>query len=119
MLERLELLCQPTRNFHNLRVEMEASSMERGCIPFIGLYTHDLKLNAQKSALIDATPHGTEALVNFERYQTAASIVKSLLRLIEASSKYVFRPHPEALSRCLWLAALEDVEISARCKGLE
>nr|POE93323.1 guanine nucleotide exchange factor lte1 [Quercus suber] len=119
MLEQLELLCQPVRNFHNLRVEMEASSVERGCIPFIGLYTHDLKINAQKPAHFDAYPPGQEVLINFERYQTAASIVKSLLRLIEASSKYFFRPHPEALSRCLWLAALEDSEISARSKVLQ
>nr|POE48121.1 guanine nucleotide exchange factor lte1 [Quercus suber] len=119
MLEQLELLCQPVRNFHNLRAEMETSSMERGCIPFIGLYTHDLKINAQKQARFDAHPPGQEVLINFERYQTAASIVKSLLRLIEASSKYIFRPHPEALSRCLWLAALEDSEISARSKVLE
>ena len=39
-------------------------------------------------------------LINFERYQTEATIVKSLLRLTEASSNYVFRPHPEVLSRC-------------------
>ena len=119
MLERFERLCQPLRNFHHLRSEMEAASTERGCIPFIGLYTHDLMFNAQKPSRIDPTPPGKEKLVNFERYQTAAMIVKSLLRLIEASSKYIFHPHPEVLSRCLWLAALEDGEITARSKNLE
>ncbi|KAK4556066.1 Guanine nucleotide exchange factor lte1 [Recurvomyces mirabilis] len=126
-LERLEHLCQPVRNFHALRVEMEASSAEKGCIPFIGLYTHDLMFNAQKPARINPPPTsqqqqqgtGDEALINFERYQTSATIVKSLLRLIEASSKYIFHPHPEALSRCLWLAALEDGEITRRSKVLE
>lgn len=119
VLERLEKLCQPVRNFHNLRSEMEAVSAEEGCIPFIGLYTHDLMFNAQKPSTFDPLPPGKEKLVNFERYQTAATIVKSLLRLIEASSKYIFRPHPEVLSRCLWLAALEDAEITARSKTLE
>lgn len=123
LLEQLEALCQPARNFHNLRAEMEAAAptmTDAGCIPFIGLYTHDLKLNAQKPATIAAaSDSGGEPLINFERHQTTAGIVKSLLRLIEASSKYVFRPHPEALSRCLWLAALEDAEISARSKALE
>lgn len=119
VLERLEKLCQPTRNFHNLRLEMEAASASEGCIPFIGLYTHDLMFNAQKPAHIDPMPPGREKLVNFERYQTAATIVKGLLRLIEASSKYIFRPHPEVLSRCLWLAALEDAEITSRSKTLE
>ena len=119
MLDRLEKLCQPLRNFHHLRSEMEAASTELGCIPFIGLYTHDLMLNAQKPARIDPLPPGKEQLINFERNQTAAMIVKSLLRLIEASSKYIFRPHPEVLSRCLWLAALDDAEIMARSRTLE
>lgn len=119
MLARLERLCQPIRNFHQLRSEMEAVSADEGCIPFIGLYTHDLMFNAQKPALIDPAPPAKEKLVNFERYQTAANIVKGLLRLIESSAKYMFRPHPEVLSRCLWLAALEDAELSAMSKTLE
>lgn len=119
LLSRLEKLCQPLRNFHNLRTEMESNSADAGCIPFIGLYTHDLVFNAQKPARIDPTPPSGESLVNFERFQTAATIVKSLLRLIESSSKYVFHPHPEVLSRCLWLAALEDGEITAKSKALE
>ncbi|KAK4545168.1 hypothetical protein LTR36_003719 [Oleoguttula mirabilis] len=119
MLDRLEKLCQPVRNFSHLRQEMETSTVDSGCIPFIGLYTHDLMFNAQKPSRVDPTPMGKEPLVNFERYQTAAIIVKSLLRLIEASSKYIFHPHPEVLSRCLWLAALDDSEISSRSKTLE
>ncbi|KAK3656158.1 Guanine nucleotide exchange factor lte1 [Elasticomyces elasticus] len=118
-LERLEKLCQPLRNFQNLRAEMETSNGQSGCIPFIGLYTHDLMYNAQKPARIEPDPPSKEAMINFERYQTAATIVKSLLRLIEASSKYIFHPHPEVLSRCLWLAALDDVEIVSRSKTLE
>ncbi|KAK3724394.1 Guanine nucleotide exchange factor lte1 [Vermiconidia calcicola] len=119
-LDRLEKLCQPLRNFHNLRSEMESAPTEsEGCIPFIGLYTHDLMYNAQKPARIDPMPPGKEKLINFERYQTAAAIVKGLLRLIESSAKYVFRPHPEVLSRCLWLAALEDGEITTRSRTLE
>ncbi|KAH9845837.1 Guanine nucleotide exchange factor [Teratosphaeria destructans] len=118
-LARLEKLCQPVRNFHNLRTEMESTGAESGCIPFIGLYTHDLMFNAQKPARIDPVPPAKEPLINFERYQTAATIVKSLLRLIEASARYVFHPHPEVLSRCLWLAALEDGEIVARSRSIE
>lgn len=119
MLEQLEQLCRPLRNFHNLRAEMETAMPGNGIIPFIGLYTHDLMFNALKSARIDPPPPGKESLVNFERYQTAANIVKNLLRLIEASSKYTFHPEPEALSRCLWIAALEDSEIQSRSMHLE
>ena len=35
-IAELEILIQPVRNFHNLRVEMETASAEDGCIPFIG-----------------------------------------------------------------------------------
>ncbi|EME42421.1 hypothetical protein DOTSEDRAFT_81308 [Dothistroma septosporum NZE10] len=119
MLEHLEQLCRPLRNFYTLRAEMETAMPQNGIIPFIGLYTHDLMFNALKSARIDAPAAGKEPLVNFERYQTAATIVKNLLRLIEASSMYHFRPEPEALSRCLWIAALEDDDIARRSKSLE
>ena len=119
MLARLEKLCQPRNNFHQLRAEMESVATEKGCIPFIGLYTHDLMFNSQKPSRIEPPAPGVERLINFERYQTAATIVKSLLRLIEASSNYIFRPHPEVLSRCLWLAALEENEITTRSKTLE
>ena len=61
--------------------------------------------------------HG-EPLVNFERHRTAATIVKSLLRLLHASSKYDFKPIPEVVSRCLWMAALPDEEITARSRSL-
>jgi len=117
MLEHLEQLCRPSRNFNSLREQMETSISGNGIIPFIGLYTHDLMFNALKSPRI-AGP-GPEPLVNFERFQTAASIVKNLLRLIEASSRYAFHPDPEALSRCLWIAALDDDEIAARSRSVE
>jgi hypothetical protein len=58
-------------------------------------------------------------LVNFERHHTSATIVKSLLRLLEASSKYQFGAEPGIIGKCLWLATLADEEISARSKRLE
>lgn len=119
MLEQLEQLCRPLRNFHNLRAEMETAMPGNGIIPFIGLYTHDLMFNALKSARINSPTPGKQPLINFERYQTAANIVKNLLRLTEASSKYTFHPDPEALSRCLWIAALEDSDIEQRSMALE
>lgn len=62
--------------------------------------------------------HG-EPLVNFERYRTTASIVKSLLRLIDASSKYNYRPVENALDKCLWMACLSDEAIRLKSKELE
>ncbi|KAF2711422.1 ras GEF [Pleomassaria siparia CBS 279.74] len=118
-LKDLEALVQPLRNFHNLRVEMETASSEEGCIPFIGIYTRDLIYNAQKPAFIDAPPVDGERLVNFERHHTAAMIVKSLLRLLEASSKYTFKAEPKIISKCLWMAALSDEEITAISRTYE
>jgi hypothetical protein len=58
-------------------------------------------------------------LVNFERYRTAARIVKSLLRLIDASTKYRFEPVQGIIERCLWIACLSEDEIQSRSKQLE
>jgi hypothetical protein len=118
-MRELEALVQPLRNFHNLRLEMETATVEDGCIPFIGIYTRDLIYNAQKPAFIDAPPVDGERLVNFERHHTAATIVKNLLRLLEASSKYNFRVDPDLISKCLWLAALNDDEIAKRSRQCE
>lgn len=119
IMKELEALVQPLRNFHNLRLEMETTTVEDGCIPFIGIYTRDLIYNAQKPAFIDAPPAAGEKLVNFDRHHTAATIVKNLLRLLEASSKYTFKVDPLIISRCLWLAALTDDEISKRSRLCE
>ncbi|KAK4998704.1 Guanine nucleotide exchange factor lte1 [Elasticomyces elasticus] len=118
-LKDLEALVQPVRNFHPLRTEMERLGPEDGCIPFIGIFTHDLLFNAQKPAYIEPSPPAVEPLVNFERLQTCAAVVKGLLRLMDASTRYNFQPHPELLSRCLWLAALPEDEIRKRSKALE
>ncbi|KAI9811776.1 MAG: Guanine nucleotide exchange factor lte1 [Pycnora praestabilis] len=118
ILEELEALVQPMRNFQNLRVEMEMVTGNEGCIPFLGIYQHDLMYNSQKPSQIGSSANG-EPLINFERYQATASIVKSLLRLLEASSNYTFESVEEVLSPCLWMATLSDDDIRKRSKELE
>lgn len=76
---------------------------------------HDLTYNAQKPAQVSSENGGL--LVNFERYRTTARIVKSLLRLIDASTKYQFEPVQGIIERCLWIACLPDGEIQARSKA--
>lgn len=131
-LKNLETLVSPMRNFAVLRAEMESAaaglsdddvSAGKGVIPFLGVYTRDLALNAQKPAFI--SPAGRPAdeshenLVNFERHRTTASIVKGVLRLLDASSRYAIKSDAEVLAKCLWLAALADNEIADLSKGLE
>ncbi|KAH6673208.1 hypothetical protein B0J14DRAFT_482432 [Halenospora varia] len=109
-LKQLEDLVTPTGNFHNLRAEMEGAGADQGCIPFVGIYTHDLLVNSERPSQIASTPT-TEPLVNFERCRTDATIVKNLLRLLEASQLYRFLPIEGITERCLWMAALTDDEI--------
>ncbi|KKA27216.1 hypothetical protein TD95_003338 [Thielaviopsis punctulata] len=113
----LELLMTPTRNFYNLRAEMETGS-DAGCIPFVGIYTHDLIFNAQRPSEIASSPT-TGPLVNFERYRCAAAVVKTLLRLLEASSLYAFQPIEGITERCLWMCALSDAELRRRAAKME
>jgi hypothetical protein len=132
-LESLESLVSPVRNFAVLRAAMDGAAAElsddevttgKGVIPFLGVYTRDLALNAQKPAFI--TPAGRvstdgshEKLVNFERHRTTASIVKGVMRLLDAGSRYAIKADAEILAKCLWLAALADNEIAELSKGLE
>ncbi|KAL2375488.1 hypothetical protein RJ035_001369 [Blastomyces gilchristii] len=117
LLKDMETLAQPIRNFQKLRLEMESTNLQDGCVPFVGLYVQDLTYNSQKPAQIASTRDG-EPLVNFERYRTAAAIVKSLLRLIDASTKYTFEPVFGVIERCLWISALPDEKIMALSKDL-
>lgn len=139
LLKDMESLIQPIRNFHDLRVEMETVNAQDGCIPFVGklffgalrslsrnpwlitqhtgLYVHDLTYNAQKPAQV--TTYDGEPLINFERYRTTAKIVKSLLRLIDSSTKYRFDPIPGIIERCLWIASLSEEQVQLRSKQLE
>lgn len=116
-LQDLEKLVTPMRNFYNLRAEMEIGS-DTGCIPFVGIYTHDLLYNAQRPSEIAASPT-TPPLVNFERCRIAAAVVKTLLRLLEASTKYKFQPIEGITERCLWMSALSDEEIRRHSDSLE
>ncbi|OAA57474.1 low temperature essential protein [Niveomyces insectorum RCEF 264] len=120
-LRDLEALVSPTRNFYNLRAEMEAVGIDNadtGCIPFVGIYTHDLLFNAQRPSEIASSPT-TPPLVNFERCRVAASIVKTLLRLVEASALYNFQPVEGITERCLWMSALSDDDIRKFSEALE
>lgn len=116
-LHDLERLVTPSRNFHSIREEMETGS-DAGCIPFVGIYVHDLLYNAQRPTAI-ASASTTHNLVNFQRFRCAAAVVKTLLRLMEASTRYTFQPLEGALERCIWIGALSDSDIRACSQNLE
>ncbi|KAF5665369.1 LTE1 GDP GTP exchange factor [Fusarium heterosporum] len=116
-LHDLEKLVTPMRNFYNLRAEMEVGS-DQGCIPFVGIYTHDLLYNAQRPSEMAGSPT-TPPLINFERCRIAAAVVKTLLRLLEASTRYKFQPIEGITERCLWMSALNDEDIRRHSEMLE
>ena len=118
LLKNMELLVQPVRNFHELRLEIDSADLNDGCIPFLGLYVRDLTYNAQKPAQI-ASRKGSEPLINFERFRQAAVIVKGLLRLIDASARYTFEPQKGIIERCLWVATLSEEKIYTLSRSLE
>ncbi|KAG4035080.1 hypothetical protein MFRU_002g04270 [Monilinia fructicola] len=117
-LNELEELVTPTSNFHNLRAEMEGSGADQGCIPFVGIYTHDLIVNSERPSQFASTP-STEPLVNFERCRCDSTIIKNLLRLLEASQLYRFLPIEGITERCLWMAALRDADIAKYGKSIQ
>ncbi|KAI6784318.1 Guanine nucleotide exchange factor-like protein [Emericellopsis cladophorae] len=116
-LKDLEALVTPTRNFFDLRAEME-SGPNIGCIPFVVIYTRDLIYNAQRPSEIASSPT-TPPLVNFERCRISAGVVKTLLRLLEASTYYDFHPIEGVTERCLWIGALTEEEIRRHSGNLE
>ena len=118
LIKHMERLVSPMRNFHELRQEIESADYSDGCIPFLGLYIRDLTYNAQKPAQI-ASKRGSQPLINFERFRTAAVIVKGLLRLIDAGSRYTFEPQKNIIERCLWLASLPEEKIYTLSRSLE
>ncbi len=117
-LRELEALVTPTHNFYNLRAEMEGAGADQGCIPFVGIYTHDLLVNSERPSQVASTPT-TEPLINFERCRTDATIIKNLLRLLEASQLYRFLPIEGVTERCLWMSALSDDEIARYGKMIQ
>ncbi|OAA63198.1 low temperature essential 1 [Cordyceps fumosorosea ARSEF 2679] len=117
-LAELEALVTPTRNFLHLRAEMEVGT-DTGCIPFVGIYTHDLLYNAQRPSEVPAAAPDAPQLVNLERCRVAAAVVKVLLRLLESSTRYAFQPIEGITERCLWVGALSDEEIRSHSEALE
>lgn len=127
-LANLERLVHARGDFGRLRTAMESRPQAgRGstgdghanaCIPFVGIYTHDLSVNQHKPATFDPLDASGETMINFERFQTAARIVKRVLKLVEASAFYRYKVDRELVSKCLWLSALDDEEIARRSIAL-
>lgn len=133
VLDSLGSLVSPLRNFAAVREEMERAVTgvlvdepavkggSVGVVPFMNVYLRDLENNARKPDLVAPADGngGSERLINFSRHRTAASIVKTVLRTLDASSKYAIKPNEEVLSKCLWLAALPNDDITSMSKVWE
>ncbi|KAI1006862.1 hypothetical protein K3495_g1349 [Podosphaera aphanis] len=109
-LKDLNILIASSDEFHNLRSEMEGCGTDQGCIPIIGVYTNDLLVIGEQPSRIPYQSI-TESLINFDKYQASATVVKNLLRLLDSRQRYRFSPVEGIFERCLWIATLSDAEI--------
>lgn len=140
LLENLEKVVSPFRNFQQLRVEFNSLDTSIGCIPFLGIYLSDLTFNAERPAFVlsESGPNGSckpsndgfrsskattpgfdgfdenndeETIVNFDRFRMSASVVKSLIQCIEWSSNYKFKADQDLLAKCLYIQSLTEEEM--------
>ena len=65
---------------------------------------------------VTRSPHSARET---ERCRTGATVIKTLLRLLEASTQYDFQPVEGITERCLWIGALSDDEIRRHSEDLE
>lgn len=136
MLEALENIVSPFRNFHRLRAEFNSLDTSKGCIPFLAVYLSDLTYNAERPALVEANngplqsssaennrSEGTisrpKKLVNFDRFRMSASIVKSLIQCIEWSGNYKINGDSDLLAKCLYIQSLTDEEMDSCIQYLD
>lgn len=129
MLESLEQVVSPFRNFQRLRAEFNSLDTSIGCIPFLGVYLSDLTYNAERPAYVSANSgpaterqsgslspaqqtQQQKQLVNFDRFRMSASVVKSLIQCIEWSSNYKFTADQDLLAKCLYIQSLTDDEMN-------
>lgn len=137
ILEQLEQLVSPFRNFQRLRAEVGSLDTSLGCIPFVGVYLSDLVYNAERPATVSASTgpqqnvdaqrnrsigsgsgsgsvnqsKANKTLVNFDRFRTSANIVKSLIQCIEWARNYKLQGDADLLAKCLYVQSLTESEM--------
>ncbi|CAN6674645.1 hypothetical protein TRVA0_059S00452 [Trichomonascus vanleenenianus] len=119
LFRQLVKLIDSANNFAHLRSELENINGSNGCIPFVGLYLSDLMNNGAKDTFLTHPANGGEPQINFEKFQTSASIVKSLVQGIQWSSNYSeldFAASQEVLAKCLYVHSLtmEEMDLCFR-----
>ncbi|RCK54743.1 Guanine nucleotide exchange factor LTE1 [Candida viswanathii] len=104
--ELLKKLCSPLNNFYQLRKATNNIQPSKGCIPFVGLYINDLVYNNERVGKIN------DRLINFGKFRTSVTIVKSLSQCIEWAKNYKFDVQLELLSKCLYISSLTEEEMN-------
>ncbi|RKF55331.1 guanine nucleotide exchange factor LTE1 [Erysiphe neolycopersici] len=117
-LQELAALVFSSQSNHNLRTEMENPDIVQGCIPYIQIYTRELLKNCNLPLRISNSSN-SEPLINFQKCRTNAVVIKSVLKLLEASQKYQFSLIRPIYERCYWIAALSDEQILGHKKLIQ
>ncbi|AOA68790.1 GQ68_03828T0 [Komagataella phaffii GS115] len=126
ILRSLEKITYPSKNFRNLRIELDKVTASKGCIPFIGIYLNDLIFNNERPSvikknvessiqtkvkIINSLAEDDTELINISKFSLLSSIVKNLLQMIDWSKFYDFKTDKEILSKCLYIRSLSEKEM--------
>lgn len=133
ILEKLQEITSPSKNFSRLRVLMNCINPLKGCVPFLGLYLSDLVSNLEKNKILKTVnsrivfasnsisnlkkdqrniPNLTvrEDIINFMKYRISTGIIKFLCQCIVWSLNYSMNVNYDLLSRCLYIETLTENE---------
>ena len=112
--EELKNISNLNSNYSSIRQLLSEVNPLIGCIPFIAIYLSDLAINSEKKTWIKE-----DAIVNYNKFDMNVQIVKHFIQLSQWSKFYAFKPDHELLSKCVYITALTDDEITQLNTGMQ
>ncbi|GMM55846.1 mitotic regulator [Maudiozyma humilis] len=112
--EELKNVSNLNNNYSSIRQLLSEVDPLVGCIPFIAIYLSDLAINSEKKTWIEE-----DKIVNYNKFDMNVQIVKHFIQLSQWSKFYAFKPEHELLSKCVYITALTDDEITQLNSGMQ
>lgn len=105
--EELKVIPSLDRNYSTIRKLLNDVDPLKGCVPFIVLYLSDISLNSEKKSWFVENQ-----VVNYNKFDTNVQMVKNFIQRVQWSKYYDFPVDHELLSKCVYLTALTQDEIT-------
>ncbi|QLL34068.1 hypothetical protein HG536_0F03930 [Torulaspora globosa] len=105
--EELKVIPSLDRNYSTIRKLLNDVDPLKGCVPFIVLYLSDISLNSEKKSWFVENQ-----VVNYNKFDTNVQMVKNFIQRVQWSRYYDFPVNHELLSKCVYLTALTQEEIT-------